>query len=125
MKDPTALLVCLAMFAVGTAMAYTEGKFTAQAPGNNGPVEVEVTFSQDKIVDIQVKNHETAGISDTPIATIPEKSSRPSPLAVDCYRRNQHIRAILAAVADCVKQAGGNPDAMMVEGQCGKCACRG
>lgn len=118
MKRILALLVCLAMFAVGTAMAYTEGKFTAQAPGNNGPVEVEVTFSQDKIVDIQVKNHgETAGISDTPIATIPEKIIATQSLAVDSVTGATNTsKAILAAVADCVKQAGGNPDAMMVEG---------
>ncbi len=52
--------------------SHTAGTYTASANGNNGPVTVEVDFSDSAITAVRVTEHaETAGISDTPIERIP------------------------------------------------------
>lgn len=47
------------------ADGYTAGTYTGRADGRNGEITVDVTFSEDAITDIVVKDHqETAGIAD-------------------------------------------------------------
>lgn len=112
-----ALVLCLALTLVGVAgvaEGYTAGTYTAQAQGNNGPVTVSVTFSEDAITAIEVVEHaETAGLSDKPIAEIPAAIVEHQSLAVDTVSgATNSSNAILNAVADCVAQAGGDVEAL-------------
>ncbi len=110
MRKILIILVSLAlMMAAGSAMAYTEGSYTAQAQGHNAPIEVKVTFSQDAIVDIQIISHEeTSGIADTPLTRIPEEIIASQSLEVETVTGATFTsKALLEAVKDAVAQAGG------------------
>lgn len=114
-KIALALLVCLLLVMTSAmALAYTEGTYTAQAQGNNGPVTVSVTFSADAITEVAVTEHaETAGLSDRPIEEIPAAIVEHQSLGVDTISGATNTsNAILNAVADCVEQAGGDVDAL-------------
>lgn len=124
-----ALLLCLAMIFSLTACQtqnanleqeiqanYTAGTYTASALGKNGEILVEVAFSQDKIDSVKIIEHkETAGIGDAPINAIPEKIVANQSLAIDAMTgATMTSDAILTAVKDCVTQANGNIDLLMV-----------
>ena len=118
MKKILSILLCLVM-ALGLAVpamaeGYTAGTYTASADGNNGPVTVEVDFDENAITAVRVTEHaETAGICETPIERIPAAIVENQSLAVDTIAGATNTsNAILAAVADCVKQAGGDPEAL-------------
>lgn len=114
-KIALALLVCLLLVMTSAmALAYTEGTYTAQAQGNNGPVTVSVTFSADAITEVAVTEHaETAGLSDRPIKEIPAAIVAHQSLGVDTISGATNTsNAILTAVADCVAQAGGDAEAL-------------
>ena len=114
-KIALALLVCLLLVMTSAmALAYTEGTYTAQAQGNNGPVTVSVPFSADAITEVAVTEHaETAGLSDRPIEEIPAAIVEHQSLGVDTISGATNTsNAILNAVADCVEQAGGDVEAL-------------
>lgn len=118
MKKILSILLCLVM-ALGLAVpamaeGYTAGTYTASADGNNGPVTVEVDFDDSAITAVRVTEHaETAGICETPIERIPAAIVENQSLAVDAVAGATNTsNAILAAVEDCVKQAGGDPEAL-------------
>lgn len=114
-KIALALLVCLLLVMTSAmALAYTEGTYTAQAQGNNGPVTVSVTFSADAITEVAVTEHaETPGLSDRPIEEIPAAIVAHQSLGVDTISGATNTsNAILTAVADCVAQAGGDVEAL-------------
>lgn len=96
---------------------YKAGVYTASSIGKNGDVKVEVVFTDDKIDTVKIVEHkETQGVSDTPIITIPEIIVENQSLLIDSISgATVTSDAILAAVKDCVTQAGGNVDALMVE----------
>lgn len=96
----------------GTTGAYKAGTYTAVGKGNNGDVKVEVVFDDNSIVSIKVLEHEeTPSISDAPIERIPAQIVNNQTLAVDTISGATNTsNAILQAVEDCVKQAGGNVD---------------
>ena len=106
------MIVCLCIPAM--AATYTAGTYTAETNGNNGPVKVEVDFSDDAITAVRVTEHaETAGISDAPIERIPAEIVEKQSLSVDAISGATNTsKAILLAVEDCVKQAGGDPEAL-------------
>lgn len=55
-----------------------------RADGRNGEITVDVTFSEDAITDIVVKDHqETAGIADAAINDLPGEIVANQSLAVD------------------------------------------
>ncbi|MDF2530936.1 MAG: fumarate reductase/succinate dehydrogenase flavoprotein domain protein [Clostridia bacterium] len=93
---------------------YKAGTYTATAKGNNGDVTVEVKFDDRSIVSVKVLSHgETAGLSDTPIQRIPEAVVKGQTLAVDTVAGASNTsKAIIAAIEDCVKQAGGDVEAL-------------
>lgn len=94
--------------------SYTAGTYTATVPGRNGDITVEVTFDADRIAAVNVVAHnETAGISDGAINGIPASIVDDQTLAVDAVS-NATITsdAILSAVEDCVRQAGGDPETL-------------
>lgn len=97
---------------------YKAGTYTAAAKGHNGDVTVEVTFDDNSIVSVKVKEHdETAGISDTPIERIPGEIVKDQTLAIDTVSGATFTsNAILVAVEDCVKQAGGDIDSLKAKG---------
>ena len=94
--------------------AYKAGTYTAVAKGHNGDVKVEVEFSDAAILSIKIVEHsESAGISDVPMKRIPEEVIEGQTLAVDTVAgATVSSKAILAAIEDAVKQAGGNVDAL-------------
>ena len=118
MKKILSVILCLALAlglaAPAVAEGYTAGTYTASADGNNGPVTVEVDFDDSAITAVRVTEHaETAGICETPIERIPAAIVENQSLAVDAVAGATNTsNAILAAVEDCVKQAGGDPEAL-------------
>ena len=108
-------LSCMGISAL--AEGYQAGTYTASAQGMNGLVTVEVTFSDSAITDVKVTEHsETAGISDPAIEQVPQDIVSYQSLAVDTVSGATFTsKAILNAVEDCVKQAGGDVDALHTE----------
>lgn len=100
----------------GTAneTAYTPGTYTVTTPGRNGPMEVEVTFDETSIVDIQILSHmETPGVADAPLTRIPAEIIQHQSLAVDTLSTaTMTSNAILRAVGDAVNEAGGDANAL-------------
>lgn len=115
-NDPnTAKLVNVPGFTAPKAgTTFTAGAYTAAADGRNGPVNVEVVFETDRIVSVTVTGHsETAGIADGALAQVPAAIVGGQTLAVDTVSNaTMTSQAILAAVEDCVKQAGGDAAAL-------------
>jgi fumarate reductase flavoprotein subunit len=97
---------------------YKAGTYTATAKGNNGDVTVEVKFDDKTIVSVNVLKHsETAGLSDAPIERIPQEVVKGQTLAVDTVAGASNTsKAILAAIEDCVIQAGGDVAALKANG---------
>lgn len=93
---------------------YKPGTYTASAQGNNGPVELSVTFSEEEITEIVIGKHgETAGISDAAFEKVPAAIIEHQSLGVDTVSGATYTsQAILDAVADCVTQAGGDAQAL-------------
>lgn len=108
------LLALVIMVFAMPASAYTAGVYTASTSGNNGAVKVEVTFTDGVIESVKVLEHsETPGLSDPAIERIPSAIVENQSLAVDVVSGATNTsKAILAAVEDCVKQAGGDVDAL-------------
>jgi fumarate reductase flavoprotein subunit len=98
-------------------VSFKAGTYKASVDGKNGPIEVEVTFSEHKIEDVKVVNfNETAGVSDASIKKIPEEIVKNQSLKVDAVAgATVTSDALLAAVMDCVKQAGGDPALLNAE----------
>lgn len=105
------VLVC----AAGTVFGYTPGTYTSSFPGQNGPVPVTVTFSQDRIESVVVgENKETIGIGQTAVKKLPDRIVAAQSLGVDMVSgATVSSVAIMSAVADCVKQAGGDAAKLM------------
>ena len=117
MKMLLALTLCLALTLTGSfalAAGYTAGTYTAEAAGNNAPVKVSVTVSEDAITAVEVVEHaETAGLSDKPISDIPAAIVAHQSLAVDTISGATNTSvAILAAVEAAIAQAGGDVEAL-------------
>lgn len=94
--------------------AYTAGTYTAAAAGLKGDVTVEVTFTMDTIEKVEVTDHqETPGIGTNAVEKIPGLIVDTQSLGVDTVAgATITSEAILAAVADCVTQAGGDAEAL-------------
>lgn len=97
------------------AQQYTPGEYSASGRGNNDDVFVTVTFSADAITSVVVTGHsETSGIGDVAVSRLPDTIVEYQSLAVDTLSGATNTsKAILAAVEDCVKQAGGNVEALL------------
>lgn len=101
-----------------TKISYTAGTYTGVATGMKGEVKVEVTFSEDSIVSAQViEQNETLGIGhgldNTPVEKIPAQVVEYQSLAVDTITgATITTYAVKNAIIDCVKQAGGDVDAL-------------
>ena len=102
------------VFADGAA--FQAGTYTAEAQGNGGMMSVSVTFSDDKIESVVMgENSETAGIGDKAAEKITAAIVDGQTLAIDAVSGATNTsKAILAAVEDCVTQAGGDVAALKV-----------
>ena len=100
--------------ASGGAMAYTPGVYTASAPGMGGPVTVTVEFTAEAIKTISIApSKETPGIGTVALEKLPPQIVESQSLGVAAITgASKSSAAIKAAVADCVKQAGGDPAAL-------------
>lgn len=94
---------------------YKPGTYRAKGIGRDGEVVVEVTFSTDRIVSVKVIEHQDlAGIGDIAVEEIPKRIVAEQSIGVDVVSGATYTsNAILRAVEDCVRQAGGNVDALL------------
>ncbi|MEG0753416.1 MAG: flavocytochrome c [Angelakisella sp.] len=92
------------------------GTYTASSKGNNADIKVEVTVDADKIVDVKVLEHkETPGLSDAAINELPKSIVAAQSTGVDAISGcTVTSKAVLAAVSDCIAQAGANPETFNV-----------
>ncbi len=102
--------------ALAEAARFTAGTYYGQAEGKNGLVKLSVTVSADAILDVAIVEHaESPGLSDGAIEGIPAAIVEGQTLAVDAVASATITSdAILAAVEDCLKQAGADIDALKV-----------
>ena len=114
-----AMVLCMAAYGAAPAQAtqagiYTPGTYTGVGAGKNGDITVEVTFSAEKIERITVVSHsETPSLSDAAIANIPTQIVEAQSLGVDAVSGATYTsNGIVEAVADAVKQAGGDVEAL-------------
>ena len=120
MKKLLSLVLTLCMLCtVIPALAYTAGEYTATGAGLNGPIEVTVTFDEEKIVGITIGAHsETPGISDPAFNTIPAAIIEKQSLAIDVVAGATFTsNGILEAVEAAVVLAGGDVEALKATGE--------
>ncbi|GAA0719026.1 flavocytochrome c [Clostridium malenominatum] len=104
---------------------FKAGTYKASAAAHNGDIKVEVTVDDSSIKSIKVLEHkESPGISDPAIERIPKAIIDGQTLAVDAISgATVTSKAIIAAVTEGIKLAGGDINALSVkkeEGSKGK-----
>ncbi|MFR5602206.1 MAG: FAD-dependent oxidoreductase [Lachnospiraceae bacterium] len=92
---------------------FIPGTYTAKATGM-GEMEVEVVVTEDTIESVTILSHnETPGISDLAISDIPANIVAAQGLGIDTVSgATISSNAILAAVTDCLTQAGADIEAL-------------
>jgi urocanate reductase len=108
------LCMALALPLMGAAATYKAGTYTASAQGMGGMVSLTVTFSDDKIESVVIgENSETPGIATPVLEGFPQLIVDNQSLKIDAVAgATLTSDAVLNAVADCVKQAGGDVEAL-------------
>lgn len=106
----TALLASL-LFSTTSFAALKSGTYEATQQGQNGPLTVQLTVKDGKILSIDIKNSkETVGIGEMAVKTLPAKILAAQSANINGISgATVTSKAILTATADCIKQAGGNP----------------
>lgn len=96
------------------AASFTPGTYTATTQGNNGPLTVSVTFTNDSIASIEVTDCvETTGLGVAAIEKLQNEILTSQSLGVDLVTGATYSSgAFLTCVTDCVKQAGGDAAAL-------------
>ncbi|HSV56123.1 MAG TPA: FAD-dependent oxidoreductase, partial [Magnetospirillaceae bacterium] len=99
---------------VAGGLTFKAGTYTATVPGMMGDIKVEVIFSVDRILSVRVLEHrETPVLSDAAVKGLPARIVESQSLAVDSVSGVTITSdAILEAVAECVRKAGGDVDAL-------------
>ena len=93
---------------------FKPGTYSVTAAGHNGQVPMKVTFSENRIenIDIDTKG-ETIGIADTVWQRMPEQIISGQTLNVDAVSgASDTSRGVLNGVADAVSLAGADPDVL-------------
>ena len=108
------LVGCAHTGETGASKLFKAGTYSASATGMGGDVKVSVTFSDDKILSVKVVSHnETPGVGDVAVEKLPGKIVEEQSLNVDAVAgASITSNAILTAVEDCVKKAGGDVAAL-------------
>lgn len=109
-----AALAVAALFSGSLAAAtpaLKDGTYTGTGSGRNGEITVELTVKAGKLATVNVVRHgETAGISDAALARVPAEIVAQQSTAVDAVTgATMTSEGIKAAVADAIRQAGGDP----------------
>lgn len=109
-----AALAVAALFSGSLAAAtpaLKDGTYTGTGSGRNGGITVELTVKAGKLATVNVVRHgETAGISDAALARVPAEIVAQQSTAVDAVTgATMTSEGIKAAVADAIRQAGGDP----------------
>ncbi|MBU5675517.1 flavocytochrome c [Alkaliphilus sp. MSJ-5] len=99
------------------ASKFNAGTYTALAAGHNGDIKIELIVDDSSIKDVKVLEHiESPGISDPAIERIPKAIVDGQTLAVDVISgATVTSNAIIAAVTEAIKLAGGDVDALTVK----------
>ncbi|WP_048000528.1 flavocytochrome c [Lactiplantibacillus herbarum] len=99
---------------VPDAVTYQPGTYEVTAVGHNGNLPMSVTLSDDRIEDIQIDTStETKGIADVVFDRIPKEIIDGQTLAVDAISgASMTSNGVINGVAEAVKAAGANPDAL-------------
>ena len=106
------LLMSMSGLAEG-AIFTNPGTYSATAQGRNGDVTVTATFTEDTITDIQVEHSETPTIGDVAIEQLTDLVLGNQSLAVDAVSgATLASDAFKQALEECVKQAGGDVEAL-------------
>lgn len=98
--------------------SYTSGTFTGTSRGMKGEMNVDVTFSDTAITKIEITTTNDTfgvgyGLDTTPYEVIPNQIIENQSLAIDSITgATITTNAILNAVGDAVKQAGGDVDVL-------------
>lgn len=105
-------LSVVALSGAAQAATFNPGTYTVVSKGNGGEVPVTVTFTKNAIESVKIgANKETPGIGSIAIEKLPKAIVDSQSLALNGVSgASITSHAILAAVAACVKQAGGNVD---------------
>jgi len=91
---------------------YTPGTYSATVTGMK-EMTVTVTFSADAITAIELDHQETPGIGEPVCESMPDQIIELQGLGIDAVAgATLSSNAILDGVADCVKQAGGDVEAL-------------
>lgn len=96
------------------AIAFTPGSYTATEMGMNGEITVEATFTDSAIEAITVvESQETTGVGTEAMDILTGHILADQSLGVDMVSGATYTSlGFMAAVKDCVEQAGGNVDAL-------------
>ncbi|MBR1822179.1 MAG: FAD-dependent oxidoreductase [Clostridia bacterium] len=106
------LLMSMGGIAEGATFA-NPGTYSATAQGRNGDVTVTATFTDSEITDIQVTHEETPSIGDVAIEQLTALALDNQSLDLDAVSGATLVSdAFKAALEDCVKQAGGDVEAL-------------
>lgn len=111
----TAVVLLTVFVSCGNSnVVYKAGTYEAEAEGHNGIIKVEVKFSDSKIISVKIlENTETNGVADGALNDIPDAIVKNQSVKVDTVSgATVASNAVIAAVADAVRQAGGDPDKM-------------
>lgn len=94
---------------------FTPGTYTGEANGLSGPIKVEVTVDENKILEVKVLEHnESPGISDNAIKNIPDSIVKYQSLNVDTVSGATYSsNGILDAVKNALVNSGANIDELM------------
>nr|WP_072514870.1 flavocytochrome c [Ndongobacter massiliensis] len=86
-----------------------DGTYTGEGQGNNGPIQVNVTFAGGKITQVEVTEHkETEGLSDPALEKIPQEIVDANSVSVDVIAgATMTSNGILEAVKAAIAEAGG------------------
>lgn len=100
--------------ATGAPSVGADGTYRATAAGRRGDVEVEVQIASGSISSVSIVGHEetapiaTSALVHVPVAIVDGQTLNVATLSGSTFTCN----AIVNAVADCIEQAGGDPEAL-------------
>lgn len=103
---------------------FTAGTYTATADGHNGDLTVEVTVDDKSIIEVKILEHaESPTISDPAIERIPKAIVDDQTIGVDVISgATVTSEAIIVAVTEALKEAGGDIEALSIKKESEKTA---
>ena len=91
-------------------VVFTPGSYTATANGHNGPLTVEVTFTENSIQDINIVSTYETEVVQPQIVKVADRIVQAQSLAIDTISgATIGSNALIAAVKDCIRQANEDP----------------